>query len=454
VKRRVLIVTSSYAPTMIADMHRARHLAWELPKFDWQVEILAPDASYQPVSCLDADSSGFFPGDTLVHSAAPFWPGLFRAIGFGTIGWRALVPMARLGQKLLQTKHFDLVYFSTAQFPLFLLGPLWQRRVGVPYVLDFHDPCYLEGGLQPTWARPSLKHKVSTWLAKYVERRSIADAAAIVSVSSNYIDTLRRRYAERNPAWLGAGRTAVIPFGVLPHDLVEASPNSMRRGARPQERAEIIYVGAGGPVMRRSFSLLCKALARAGMRESGLLDRVCITLHGTMLGWHQGQRRHLMEIAREHGLDHVVSEDPRRVSYRRSLELLIQGEGALILGVDDPGYMPSKLFGYALSGKPLLASLHRDGPAFGRLESKPILGRALWFDQSDEMPVDLAAEMVIAFLRDVVARRSFDRRVALQSFLAQSTARRHVELFEACLGLIDDRCRPIGFASPALAGSA
>ncbi len=48
---RVLIVTSTYAPAMIADMHRARHLAWELPKLGWQVEILAPDVSFQPASC-------------------------------------------------------------------------------------------------------------------------------------------------------------------------------------------------------------------------------------------------------------------------------------------------------------------------------------------------------------------------------------------------------------------
>ena len=53
---RVLIVTSTYAPAMIADMHRARQLAWELPKLGWQVEILTPDVSYQPASCRDDDS--------------------------------------------------------------------------------------------------------------------------------------------------------------------------------------------------------------------------------------------------------------------------------------------------------------------------------------------------------------------------------------------------------------
>src|SRR6185437_14797266 len=59
-RRRVLIVTSSYAPAMIADMHRARHLAWELPTLGWAVDILAPSASLQAPSYLDHDSSEFF----------------------------------------------------------------------------------------------------------------------------------------------------------------------------------------------------------------------------------------------------------------------------------------------------------------------------------------------------------------------------------------------------------
>jgi Glycosyl transferase 4-like domain len=436
---------------MIADMHRARHLAWELPKLGWQVEILAPDATYQPACCLDADSSGFFPPDTPTHSAGPLWPGVFRAVGFGTIGWRALVPMARLGQMLLRSRHFDLVYVSTAQFPLFLLGPYWQRRIGVPYVLDFHDPCYREDEFAPMWARPSMKHRAAACSSRYVERRSVADAAAVVSVSSNYIDTLRRRYAHGTPAALRAERTAIIPFAVRPDDLADASSKSNCRGADTQERAEIVYVGAGGPVMERSFSLLCRALARVRVKEPRLLDRVRVILRGTMLGWQEGQRRHLMEIAQESGLDDVIAENPLRVSYRRSLELLSQAQGALVLGADDPGYMPSKLFSYALSGKPLLASLHRGGPAFGYLERNPILGHAVWFGPSGEMPDDEAAAVVATFLRELVACQSFDRRIALEPFLARSMARRHAALFDACLGSIGDRREPIGLRFPATA---
>ena len=37
-RRRVLIVVSAWCPAMLADMQRARLLAWELPKVGWDVE--------------------------------------------------------------------------------------------------------------------------------------------------------------------------------------------------------------------------------------------------------------------------------------------------------------------------------------------------------------------------------------------------------------------------------
>jgi hypothetical protein len=314
---RVLIVTSTYAPAMIADMHRARHLAWELPKLGWQVEILAPDVSFQPASCRDDDSAAFFAPDITAHHVGEFLPRLFRAAGLGTIGWRALLPMARRGLQLLAWKRLDLVYISTAQLPLFLLGPLWRRFAGVPYVLDLHDPGYRDDAERPSWLRSGFKHGVGRWLAKRVERHAAADAAAIVSVSASYIDTLRRRHADTKAPWLDDDRTAVIPFAVRPEELSEAAQSAPNpRPSDSRERARIVYVGAGGPVMARSFVLLCRVLARLRDDRPGLVENVTIALAGTTLGWRDGDRCHLAEIAREHGLGDIVEEDPRRLSYR------------------------------------------------------------------------------------------------------------------------------------------
>src|SRR5260370_27241124 len=118
---------------------------------------------------------------------------------------------------------------------------------------------------------------------------------------------------------------------------------------------------------------------------------------------------HLARIAGEFDLADLVCEYPARVTYRRGLELLLHGDGALILGVDDAGYMPSKLFTYAYSGKPVLASLHRDSPALALLRQRPELGHAVWFGGDEEMPIAEGARIVGAFLTEVAERRQFDR---------------------------------------------
>lgn len=432
-RRRVLIVTSSWFPAMIADMHRARHLAWELPGLGWDVEILSPDASYQRPFCLEGDSAPFFAQDIPVHSVHGFWRKLFRALRFGSIGWRALYPMWREGRRLLAGGAFDLAYFSTTQFPLFLLGPSWKKTFGVPFVLDFHDPCFRDGARHPVWARPSLKHAVSRWLAKHVESRATTVADGLVAVSPEYLQALGRRYSDRSPRWLGSGRQAVIPFSVLERDFeeVETATESMPVAKGPPLR--IVYVGAGGPIMARSFALLCRTLAGLREMEPDLVQGIRFELYGTVFGWKEGEPRALAELAAELGVRDLVLEAPGRVSYRRSIELLLDSDGALILGVDDAGYMPSKLFSYAFAGKPLLAAVHRDSPAYAAIEAGPDMGHALWFGNEGAIPAAEASQVMSTFLKEVSTRKQINRRAPLERFATPAMARKHVELFDRCL---------------------
>ena len=431
--RRVLIVTSSYVPTMMADMQRARQLAWELPKLGWDVEVLSPSTEYQPATCIDKDSAGFFSPHSKAHCVPEMWPGLFRIAGVGTIGWRALLPLWFAGKRLLRQRHFDLVYISTAHFPLYLLGSLWQRKFGVPYVLDLHDPLYKEGSRHPKWAQPGLKHHVSNALAKHLEAHVATAARGLIAVSPNYIDTLRRRHEAKQPAWVRPGRWNAIPFSARPRDLCEAADGLAPEAERNGPPYRIVYVGVGGPVMTRSFTLFTRALSQLRVRSAKLCEGIRIELYGTTLGWKPGEARGLADIAAKWGIDDLVREEPGRLSYRRSLELLLKSDGALIFGVEDAGYMPSKLFSYALSGRPLLATLHREVPAFSMFQSIPDLGHALWIGQNDDMPLEEAMNVLETFLHEVVARRIFDRGISITPYLAPAMARRHVELFEACL---------------------
>jgi glycosyltransferase involved in cell wall biosynthesis len=425
--RRVLLVTGSYAPTMIADMQRARQLAWQLPEAGWEVEILCPGIGYQPPSCNDADSADFFSPATKVHTVPQRAGAFFRFFGIGNIGLRALVPLYFAGRKLLAARRFDLVYFSTAQFPLFLLGAPWRRRFKIPYVLDLHDPIDSDAAATPG----SWKRRLSRFVSRFIERRAVATASGLIAVSPHYLALMQSRYADRRPQWLEPGRQAAIPFAVLPRDLEEAGAGSA--GSRDAGGARrIVYVGTGGAVMARSFRLLCQTLAELRRRHSPLLENIRIELHGTSSAIAADMDAPLARIAGDFGLADLVYEYPARVSYRRSLELLLQSDGALVLGVDDAGYTPSKLATYAYSGKPLLACLHRDGPAFAMLREQPALGHALWFSETREMPHADAAAEVAAYLEEVRSGRTFARQAELAQHTAAAMAARHGRLFEAC----------------------
>ena len=428
--RRVLLITSSYRPAMLADMQRARMLSWELPALGWEVEVLAPAAGEIRTDALEPDHAGFFPAIEMVHEAGSLLRTAFELIGSRSPAWRTLRPMDMRARALLKSGRFDLVYFSTTTFSYLPLGERWKKKFGVPYVLDLHDP----------WVRSDSASGPKGWRARVagavharMERSAVVNAAGLVAVSPAYLEAMKLRYESLNPGWLASARHAVIPFGALASDLVEAA-----RMARPPDRGEsrdirLHYVGAGGPIMVRSFSLLCRALASLRKRNHSLVDRVRVRLFGTTYDWKPGKPKALEAAAWEAGVGDLVEENPERVSYRRSLELLLESDGALILGVDDSGYMPSKLFGYALSGKPLLASLRQDGPAYAFCRDNPELGRALRFGGADEMSVEEASRVIEAFLQDAAQRRIINRREVLEPYLAPAMARRHVELFDACL---------------------
>ncbi|NQT12531.1 MAG: glycosyltransferase [Planctomycetes bacterium] len=424
-------MTSSIAPAMLADMHRTRMLCDELPHCGWSVEMLVPGVAFQRPVYVDPESATLRPDDVPVHEAAPCCDRVFQLLGMRSVGWRALWPMYRLGCRVLSRRRFDLVYISTTQFSLFCLGRLWQRRCGVPYVLDFHDP-WLREQTNCGTTRHVLKRRISAWLSRYLERFALDCTAGLVSVSPRYLEQLSGRYP--GVACALPERQAVIPFGATRRDFDAArAAEPANRSTRDQATIEVTYVGAGGSIMAKSCRRIVEALASLRAARPELVNRVRIRLYGTNPFWKSGEPKELEVIAQRHGVGDLVVQRPRRIGYLAATRLILGADGVLILGVDDDGYMPSKLFGYALSGKPLLASLHRASPAYEYFRRIPELGHALWFDRHREMPPAEATRIVGAFLDEAAERRTFDRRCVLEPFLAPAMARRHAELFEACL---------------------
>jgi len=55
-----------------------------------------------------------------------------------------------------------------------------------------------------------------------------------------------------------------------------------------------------------------------------------------------------------------LTEQPRRIPYLASLQVMIDSHALLLVGSDEPHYTPSKVFPYVLAERPLLAVFHED----------------------------------------------------------------------------------------------
>lgn len=402
---------------MLADMQRMRLLAGHFQQSGWDAEILAPDATFQPDYSIEPDPQRFFP-NVPVHSVARWCPSLFRLLNAGTIGWRALVPIRRKGDKLLASGRFDLIYFSTTVHLLTCLGPQWRRKHGLPYVADVHDPVYKTGHRHAT-TQSRTKARMADLLSRSIERRALGEADALVTVSEGYADDLGSRYPYA--AWRKRGRTLVQPF---PADL--AGLDAAVAGWSGSDKKRVVYVGAGGAIMERGWRTLLEAWKPEHCQFLG------IEIYGTAGSWRPGQTGHLKVIAAASGF-HNVEEHPARIPYARSLELIKAADGLLVLGVDDPNYRPSKLHTYLATGLPVLAVVHERSNLGAWLESAGPGIHVVRFGDSAHQKVNRDA--VHSFNTELRAARKWQR--TTRSFLdPQTAAAAHADLF---LGAVRDQ---------------
>src|SRR4030095_6492761 len=69
------------------------------------------------------------------------------------------------------------------------------------------------------------------------------------------------------------------------------------------------------------------------------------------------------------GVYDMVDEHPQRIGYVDALNHLTRSDAVLVLGSTEAHYTPSKVFQAMLSGRPLLAMLHKDSTAVGMIRS-------------------------------------------------------------------------------------
>jgi len=357
--KRVLIVTPRWIPLVSPDMQRVRA---SLPYYranGWEPVLLCVDpeaAGGVPEPAL-ADT---VPGDIKVYRCGAIPPRWARWLGIGSLGLRAWFPLLRAGRSAIEREKIDLVFVSTTEFVVTAAARLWKQATGTPYIVDVQDPWRTSHYERPDAPSPpgGWKYQFARFVAWSLEESSFSRAAALMSVSPLYLETLRERYR-----WMATMPTAAIPFGAADRDLPRLTASRPSAGGfspRAPHLVHLVYTGAAGPILPHAVGTLFAAFRRYREAEPARAARLRFHFIGTRyVPPGAGDEAPLiLPVAERWGVESHVEETAHRVGYVESLHRQLQSDALLLLGSIDPAYAPSKLAAYFRSQKPILALVH------------------------------------------------------------------------------------------------
>jgi len=357
-QRRVLIVSPSFPPMNTPDLQRARMSLPYYREHGWDPVVLTVDAAVQD-GAREAALEATIPGDVRIHrcGALPLW--ISKRLGLGNLGLRAWFYLLFAGARIMRREKIDVVFLTNTQFVTFTLGRIWRRWFGVPYVIDLQDPWRTDYYERQGSRRPpgGWKYKVARAQAWLLEGWSFRRAGALMSVSQNYLDDLRRRYR-----WFTRVPARVIRFGASETDLAIARSLSLEAPEVPSASTgsvRFVYTGAAGPIMAHALRILFRALAYFRASRPDDAHRLRFDFLGTSYAPPGHGEKTVTPVACEFGVEDQVHELPHRLGHLECLQIQSRADILLLLGSSDLAYSPSKLYPYYLANRPMLSVVFR-----------------------------------------------------------------------------------------------
>lgn len=316
----------------------------------WDVEVVTIDDQYADLAKDELLLQSLPPG-IKVHKVKALSKALTSKVGLGSIAIRSLWYYRKTVNRLLKDNKFDLIYFSTTQFPVCILGAYWKKRFGIPYVIDMQDPWHSDYYINKPKSEQPPKYWFAYRLNKCLEPIAIKNASGLISVSAGYIDELKLRYPviQKVPA-------ATITFGAFEPDLQIAKTNQkLFAGLLDDGFINVVYIGRGGKDLHKAISPVFEALRTGLNTNKEQFDKIKLYFIGTSYAPAGQGINTILPLAKHYGIEEHIVEITDRISYYQALLTLQQADALFIPGSDDPKYTASKIFPYLLTKKPVLA---------------------------------------------------------------------------------------------------
>ncbi len=413
--KKLLIISPYFAPSNAADSHRIRMSLPYFTKYGWIPEIVAVHhKNYEAI--LDTILLESIPKDIKTHYVDALSSRWTRKIGLGSLALRSLWYYFKQVNQLLKAENYDLVYFSTTQFPVCILGAYWKKKFKVPYVIDMQDPWHSDYYQdKPKNERPP-KYWFSYRLNKWLEPLAMKQCDGLISVSEQYISDLRERYSNlKNVPY------EVITFGYSDIDYTIAK--NLPTTETTTKKLKLAYIGVLGQMMKISLT----AFFKAAQHIPDFNHHFKLIFKGTSYDNNSNEKK-AVKIAEEIG-NFDIEENPKRIGMMNVIAELQNTDGLIIFGTDDPSYTASKVYPYIQSQKPILAILHESSSAFKILRE---------ITSAVVIPLLASEEEIINkvgfFLQQV--RNKNKLAIDMEKFVdfsADSLTKRQTELFEKTL---------------------
>ncbi len=413
-------------------MQRVRMSLPYFKEFGWEAEVVCVDEKYSEMVKDDLLMDSL-PANVPIHKVGAISKSLSKKIGFGSLGFRSLWFYKSKVNSLLRQKKFDLIYFSTTQFPVCSLGAYWKNKFNIPYVIDMQDPWYSDYyDNKPKSERPP-KYKLVYTLHKRLESKAMKKVGGLISVSENYLKTLNERY----PNTLNIPQE-VITFGAFEKDfdIVKQLGATLKPFAFSADKNLIncVYVGRGGPDMELAVSLLFEGFKAGLSKNAELFSKLRFHFLGTSYAPEGRGTLSILPVAEKMGVAKYVNEQTIRLPFYQSIATLLAADALIIPGSDSPGYTASKIYPYIMAQKSLLASFQKDSSAVKILKNCSPASDVVTFPDDSNSAINEIYNVLSGWATSRPSLNPYDA-TAFNNFSAKEMTRKQVALFNSVLSL-------------------
>jgi len=403
-------------------MQRVRMSLPYFQSFGWEAEVVIVGEQYIDI-VQDELLLQSIPINTIIHDVAALPKKWTQKLGLGSIALRSLYYYLKKVNKLLSSKKFDLIYFSTTQFPICILGNYWKRKFNVPYIIDMQDPWHSDYYKDKPKSQRPPKYWFSYNLNKFLEPIAMKHVDALISVSQAYIETLQGRYPH-----LTKIPNKVITFGAfdVDFDIAKTVPPSKNR-ILSSDTFNIVYIGRGGQDMKDAISLLFDAFKK-GLSIQKDFSKIRFYFIGTSYAAAGFGKKTIAPIAELFGINDFVVEQTDRIPFYQSLSTIQSADILFIPGSNDAQYTASKLYPYIMAKKPIIALFNEKSSAVKILNDCLPSACVLTFQQEQNTVI----ETIIIYIQEVMLENKIPveiNHMAFNNFTAKSMVEKQVNLF-------------------------